>query len=241
MVFPFPGRRDLLLLAAGLLLGLVLGPPLLGAAAPTAYIALFGGTEAHEAAEAAREQAASARAAALAQLGLGEGEGALPEGPQREQAEARYAELDRVLTGAVTARYAAVDAAMNARAVRWVLGLLIALAGVFVAEVLASPEPPPAGASRASVEVPPALRRLTTVRYALMAGLLAVVLARATLYEEIPWIFSVLLLAVALGAAWVPLHRAGAGRAAGAASGPGNPAAPPPVDPPADRADGAAG
>ncbi len=135
---------------------------------------------------------------------------------------------------------------MDTRAVRWLLGLFVALAGVFAAEAVAAPGPGERrGGPDQTVEerilVPPALRRLVTVRYALMAAALAVILARATLYETVPWPFALLLLAVALGAAWVPL---GKRPTADAPPVPPLPPAPPassPVNPPADRADAAAG
>ena len=257
-MLPFPGRRDLWLLAAGLLLGVLLGPPVLGSASPAAYRALFGGTEAFAQAEEARDQAVEARGRAAAQLGLageaGEaGEaGAGPQGEARERAEANLAQLDAMLTRGVNARYQAVGAAMDSRAVRWLLALLVALVGVAVAEALVSPDPAaararagadPSGSASLSagpaedrLVVSPVTRRLVTIRYALLAAAIAVVLARATLYEGIPWVFALALLAVAAAAAWVPLPRR-----ASAPAGSGGSAASGAVEPAADRADGAAG
>ena len=238
MLSPFPARRDLFLLAAGLVLGVVLGPPVLGSVSPAGYIALFGGTEAFAASERINEQADAARAQARTQLGLEPGFEPAPRSaedapadPDRLRAEAQYRQADRALAQAQNAAVRNVEGVMDSQAIRWLLGLLVALAGVFVAEVLVSPEPPAArGAETGSVVVPPALRRLVTVRYALLAVAMAVVLARATLYEGIPWPFAIVLLAVSLGAAWVPLGR---GRSKN------DP--PDPVNPPAQAADAPAG
>lgn len=234
MLSPFPARRDLFLLAAGLVLGVVLGPPVLGTLSPAAYVGLFGGTEAATALDEVNEQAALARAQAKEQLGLepefqprpaplaGADGAAGPAGPAgadgvaadpaRARAEAQYRQVDEVLARTQQARARAVQNTMDAQAVEWLLGLLMALAAVFVAEVLVAPEPPVSrggsgGFSERGVVVPPALRRLVTIRYALLAVALTLVLARTTLYELVPWPFVFALLAVATVAAWAPLGR----------------------------------
>lgn len=237
MLSPFPARRDLFLLAAGLVLGVVLGPPVLGTLSPAAYVGLFGGTEAATALDEVNEQAALARAQAKEQLGLepefqprpaplagadGAAGPAGPDGadgvaadPARARAEAQYRQVDEVLARTQQARARAVQNTMDAQAVEWLLGLLMALAAVFVAEVLVAPEPPVSrggsggsgGSSERGVVVPPALRRLVTIRYALLAVALTLVLARTTLYELVPWPFVFALLAVATVAAWAPLGR----------------------------------
>ena len=210
---PFPARRDLYVLAAGLLLGVLLGPPGLGAVSDSGYRWLFGGSEAWATAERVRGEADTARELARDRLGLTGGEGAGPRGAARERAEAHLAQVETALTRTVSARFQAVEAAMDGRAVRWLLGLVVALAGVFVAEVMAAPVPPrprprPGEAEGSGpVTVSPALRRLVTVRYALLSVVLAVVLARATLYEAVPWLFVLGVLGVGLAAAWVPLGR----------------------------------
>lgn len=240
MLSPFPARRDLFLLATGLVLGVVLGPPVLGTLSPAAYVGLFGGTEAATALDEVNEQAALARAQAREQLGLepefqprpaplagadgaaGAAGAAGPDGvagadgvaadPARARAEAQYRQVDEVLARTQQARARAVQNTMDAQAVEWLLGLLMALAAVFVAEVLVAPEPPVSrggsgGFSERGVVVPPALRRLVTIRYALLAVALTLVLARTTLYELVPWPFVFALLAVATVAAWAPLGR----------------------------------
>ena len=210
-MLPFPGRRDLFVLAAGLLLGVLLGPSVLEAASPDAYRALFGGAEAHAVVEEVRAQAETAKASIRERSGLDLGEGEGPRGEARERVEAQVRELGVAIDARVAAADRAVAAAMDNQAVRWVLGLLVALVGVSVAEVRAAPQPAAPGRADAAVEVPAAVRRLITVRYALLAVLVAVVMARATLYEAIPWFFVLALLGVSLAAAWVPLGRRPAG------------------------------
>lgn len=223
-MLPFAGRRDLFVLAAGLVLGVVLGPSVLGAASPDAYRSLFGGTGAHAAAAEVRAQAEAALAEARGRSGLDAAEGEGPQGEARERVLGRLRQVEAVLAARVNAADRAAAAAMDERGIRWLLGLLVALVGIAAAEARAAPPappPPPTPGGAGAVEVPAAVRRLVTVRYALLAAAVAVVLARPPLFEAVPWPFVLALLGVSLAAAWVPLGRrpGHAGAASGGASG----------------------
>jgi hypothetical protein len=194
---PFPGHRDLYVLAAGLVLGIVLGPSVLGRLAPQAYASLFGTAG-------VRAQLDQARTDSDAKLRELATQGATDE--QIGQLTVQRDQQLQMLESAVTGQ-------MNARAVQLMLGLLVAMAVTFVAEAAWSPVPRrnrdrnPRPDDGEQMVLSPWTSRLTTVRYALLAGVLAVLLARPPLFEQTPWLFTALIVAVAFGAAALPLSK----------------------------------
>ncbi|MFA9479461.1 hypothetical protein ACERK3_14325 [Phycisphaerales bacterium AB-hyl4] len=192
---PFPDHRDLYLLVAGLLLGVLLGPAVLGQVAPGVYDRVFVGVgpATAELREAEAEHAAALRQlqetgvsdAAMAERAMGFEQQRMLLQAQAEQE--RLAHLGR-LTGRM-------------------LALVFAVVGVMVIESLVSPQPE--GGKRQVV--PTALSRLVTIRYALAALWLAVVVAQPTLLGQVPVVFAGAVIVVALVVAFVPLG----GRSAG--------------------------
>ena len=89
------------------------------------------------------------------------------------------------------------------RAASLVIALLLAIGVIMAIEPLRSPQP---GAGQRAA-IPPALARLKTVRYALLAAVLVVLLARPTLVTRATLLFAGLAVVVALLAGLVPLGR----------------------------------
>ncbi|MEM9881606.1 MAG: hypothetical protein AAF800_01660 [Planctomycetota bacterium] len=108
------GIADMYLIAGGLLVGVLLGPAVLGRVAPAAYAGLFGGAEVSRQMAA---QDANGLAAIEALIATGVSAEAVEEEMQRRQREAALAAGGR-------------DAVMDGRAMRWVallaLGLVVA-------------------------------------------------------------------------------------------------------------------
>ncbi|MEX0652708.1 MAG: hypothetical protein WD534_18300 [Phycisphaeraceae bacterium] len=191
MLNPFPDHRDLYLLVAGLVLGVLLGPAVLGQLAPGVYDQVFVGSgpattelrkqeAAHEQALRDLEQTGVSDAALVERAAAFEQQRMM----LRAQAEQeRMAHLSR-LTGRMMA-------------------LVLAVVGIMVIEALVSPQPE--GGKRQAV--PAVIGRLVSVRYALLALWLAVALARPGLLVEVPVLFVALLIVVALVVALVPLGR----------------------------------
>ena len=188
---PFPDQRDIYLLAVGLIVGVLLGPLLLGQVAPRLYEAWFvGGAEIR--AEIEQRQHEHDEAMQLLQA-TGVTDVAVSEA---------QAQFDRELAPRRAQLQQAVD---DHR--RWLAGrlnaLVIAVLALMVLEAVVSPRPQ--GGGKAIIN--PALARLITGRYALLALWLAVVVAQPRVLLEVAWVFVLLLLAVALAAAFVPLGR----------------------------------
>jgi hypothetical protein len=190
-VNPFPDVGGLYLLIAGIVLGVLLGPALLGRVAPSVYQDVFvGGGEFTQ--QIAEEQAKTDKQLeALTDIGVTEA--AIPEqalaGGQHLillQARRDQAQRDRLseLTG-------------------WTSALMLAVIAVMMIESLVSPDVSAGKAMR----VPPALGRLVTARYALAALWITVVLAQPALLKQLPILFVGSLVVVALAAALVPLGK----------------------------------
>lgn len=193
---PFADHRDLYLLVAGLVLGVLLGPAVLGQAAPGVYERMFVGMG--EATADLRE-AEAAHASALRDLQeTGVSDAALAERAvgfeqQRMLLQARAEQEQVTHLGRLTGR---------------MLALVFAVVGVMVIEALVSPQPNGGGRQ----VVPTAVSRLVTIRYALAALWLMVVVAQPAMLGQLPVVFAALVVLVALGAAFVPL---GKGKAVG--------------------------
>lgn len=194
VTWPLPDRRHLLLLAVGVVIGVLLGPAVLGRVSPAGYRAVFAGEGA-------------AVAALRAELGELE--------RQRDELS-RLAEVSGVTAVAIEENRAAIDreAMVIEKALAYerlrmgflqsaslVLGLVVALVVVMIFEAVISPRPGREGRA----VLTPMQGRVTTIRYALLSAVLAVLVARPSLLNEVPWVFVVLLLAVIAAAGFVPL------------------------------------
>jgi hypothetical protein len=185
---PFPGLRDVYVLAAGLLIGVLLGPAGLGRVSPGAYAELFAAGAVREAVV---TQANDTALHLAAMRSTGVSGDAVDEHAAQREAEAV------VLRGALAS-------AMDRRALGLILGVGGALFAVMLVEALVGPVGR-GGSER--VRVPGVLARLVTLRYALLAVGLAVLVARPTLVLGLPWGFGLMLLVVGAAVAWVPLGR----------------------------------
>ncbi len=189
---PFPSWRDLYLVIAGVLLGLLMGPAVLGRVAPGAYDAMWTGPTARNLARTLQESDAAVSQELERMRGTGVTEAAIEE--HRTERRRDLAPLHR-----------AVEQARDQRAAGLSLAVWLVLALVMVAETLQSPQP----RSDRAVAVRPAAGRLITIRYALLALWLAILLARPTLFEPLRQpgmvVLIVLMIVVALVAGFVPL------------------------------------
>lgn len=190
-VNPFPDVSGLYLLVAGIVLGVLLGPAVLGRAAPDVYRDVFigGGAYLRELAE--ENEKTQRQIEALESTGVAEK--AIPEqvlGREQELVvlKAQLDQAQRQRIGELTG---------------WTVALMLAVIAVMMVESLVSPEVKAGVAAK----VPPAMGRLVTARYALAALWIAVVLARPQLLTQVPILFAAGLVAVALGAALVPLGK----------------------------------
>lgn len=192
-LWPFPDHRDLYMLAAGVALGLLLSSAILGQFAPDAYDAIFiGGSEqAAQLEQLLGEQEHALRllretgvtAAAADELALEHERQAAPLRAQLQLVRAEHANW--------------LAARMNA--------LIIALAVVLVVEVLVGPQRGTAGRDVSVVR--PAVHRLVSVRYALLALWIAIAIARPTSLRDVPLLFTAMVIVVALAAGLVPLGK----------------------------------
>jgi len=191
---PFADHRDLYLLAAGVVLGLLLSPAILGRVAPETYDRIFVGATAADVQEAtdyhamvrdqiqvliAEDRPASAVEDHLAALRLNELN-------PLARLEKLHRERSMVLMGILCA-------------------IMVAIGVVMVLETFVSPQPGPSGSQRMAVH--PIVGRLKSARYGLLAIWLALFLANPALLWRTPWLFALLVLAVAIVVAVVPLGR----------------------------------
>jgi hypothetical protein len=113
-----------------------------------------------------------------------------------QQAQVRY-------RAQVTQLEEALKWSRDRQAAMWVVAVMSAIAVVMAAEPLLSPEPAGQGGRAA---VPAALARLVTVRYALLAILLAILMIRPGLMARQALVFAAMLVIVALILGLVPLN-----------------------------------
>lgn len=181
-----PDHRDLYLIVVGVLLGVLLGPGVLGRFAPAVYDRIFVGRESVRLItdEMQRLQAETLTTAERIQAS-GASEEALVEAlaPGREKAAALQERLIAVVEAERASRRGRVTA------------IILTLVAIMVIETLVQPT----GATLRG--------RLATARYALIALWLAFLLAQPHLLREIPIAFLIGLIAVALVAALTPLAR----------------------------------
>jgi hypothetical protein len=188
-LWPFPDYRDLYILVAGVIIGVILSPAVLGQLAPAGWESeLFGGAGLERQLQQLNEQwQADQQTLAASDVS----QAAVTE--RREQ----YLQQRGRLVDALTA-------VRNERAGRMLVALMLTLGAVMVIEPFLSPQPDQASQRAA---VPQALPRLKTVRYALIALFIALLLARPSLLASSTLLFAALLIAVALGVGLVPLGK----------------------------------
>lgn len=188
---PFPDVGGLYLLIAGIVLGVVLGPAVLGRVAPGAYRDVFvgGGEYLRQLTE--ENEKTRQQLEALQDTGV-TGE-AIPEHVLGREQE-------------LVVLKAQLDAAQRQRMgelAGWTTALMLAVIAVMMVESLVGPDVK----AGAAAKIPPTLGRLVTARYALAALWIAVVLARPQLLTQAPILFAAGLIIVALGAALVPMGK----------------------------------
>jgi hypothetical protein len=182
---PFPTASHVYLIVAGILLGVLAGPAVLGRLAPAAHRAVFDGPDA-AAIETEREQAEQRFLEDVKGIDV------TPEYVQERLDEIQMVAEAKREDGRdrQTERTAVLVAAL-------VLGLLVTM----ILEAVLAPDARPG--ERA--EVPPTLGRLITVRYALAGLIVAVLVGSPVLLWATPKAFAVLIILVALVVGLIPL------------------------------------
>lgn len=167
---------------------MLLGPGVLGRLAPNVYRDMFSAPQA-----APLEQLYHQDKASFSQF-LGDLKSSHA---SREQVRHRTRLWDRQLA----ALQVSLQHAQNARAAALAIALILATALTMLIETLLAPDP----IGRAAVKVPAALSRLVTVRYALIAAWLAVVIARPVLLSRATIILAAIVALLTLIVGLVPL------------------------------------
>ena len=184
-VSPFPGLGGLYLLVAGIVLGVLLGPAVLGRLAPSVYEDAFVGGAEQKQALLENKTEVEAQAQTLEEIGVTEA--AIPEHLlQIKQQEILW--------------QAAKQQHLNTL-VGWTTALMLAVIAVMMIESLMSPDTQ----TNNAFVVSPALGRLATARYALCALWITIMLAQPKLLTQLPILFAGLLVIVSIAAALVPL------------------------------------
>jgi len=208
------------MLVAGVLIGVLLGPAVLGNAAPDIYDQMFMGSGDTAELEEARDEldrflnAADARIARIESIleqaeVLGEGDSAHAATQQQITVLTNeFAnEQERLEQNVEAARVPILANQQQHReklqGMATMMLLLIVL--ILAAESILSPQRDELEAGKA--KLPPALSRLITIRYGLAAGWLMLMLAQPVWLKNIDFIFGGLLLAIVLLAGLVPLGK----------------------------------
>jgi preprotein translocase subunit SecF len=177
------------LLVAGIVLGVLMGPAVLGRLAPTIYRDAFvGGAD-------LTQQIAEKIADAEQQIRTLQDIGTTPAAIV-EQSNLRDLQLVKL-----RAQREQAQRDHLAKLIGLTTALMLAVIAIMMLEALVSPE---TKAGRPTT-VPPALGRLVAARYALTAMWLAVVIAQPALLARLPVAFAGLLIVVAVAVALVPL------------------------------------
>ncbi len=190
-VNPFPDLGGLYLLVAGLLLGVLLGPAVLGRAAPSLYQQVFvGGGEVlqqiQDEQEKTRQQIEALEGSDVTEVAI------------TEQLAGREQQL--VL---LKAQYEKARGERLGELTGWTSALMLAVIAIMLIESLLSPDV----SEGKTLQVPTALGRLITARYALAALWITIAMAQPALLKQLPILFLALLVIVALAAALVPLGK----------------------------------
>ncbi|QDU35020.1 hypothetical protein KS4_30970 [Poriferisphaera corsica] len=203
---PFGDHRDLYVLIAGLLIGLALGPGGLKQVSPKVYNDLFigntqevlryQGLKANE--EAAEEQV---RAQLREQLSAKQGEGS--------SVSDLEGVVDRMVPQVMSQQMSKLELAAREAELKYLfhlVGLASSLViGVIVLGVIETQLLPRKTAE--GYALPWQLGQLVKVRYVLLAGWIAIMVARPVLIMQVPVFFTVVLVALALGLGFVPLGK----------------------------------
>lgn len=182
---PFATASHAYLIVAGILLGVLAGPAVLGRLAPAAHRAMFDGPDV-AAIEAERDASETRFFEDVEGLDV-----------TKQYVEDQIAQIRAVADAKIEdgrrrqiERVAVLSAAL-------LLGLVVTM----LLESVLAPEPDRQGRA----VVPPTLGRLITVRYALAGLMVAVLLASPVVLWAMPLVFAGLVIVVALGAGLVPL------------------------------------
>ena len=177
-----PDYRSVFLLCIGIAMGLAVGPGGLGWLAPSFYQRYFVGAVQAQAELETYDEQIRERRVRLASTGVTEV--ALEQFDREEQNDPRRALLE--------ARVQIAHRDHADRFVGWTTTIVIVIAVMMVGEALTK---------RVGIQ-----RKLATARYALLSVWLAIVLAMPSLLNGVQVVFGVLLIAIALLAALVPLR-----------------------------------
>lgn len=225
-LWPLADQRHLYMIVAGIVLGVVLGPAVLGKVVPNLYDRAFvgsGDTTELDAAVDARDafyndadtrNATRQRIIDQHRLIMDDGDSA--EVAMEEQLVAlsnRFADEEEALKLGVVIAEQPVNGRRDAHAQRLAglaTTLLLALCIAFAVESIMGP---PTGERGRAVELPAALARLVTVRYALIAIWVALMLAQPAPLKQVAnhLPFAALLVAVIIVAGFVPLGKRASG------------------------------
>ncbi len=171
---------------AGLLLGVLMGPAVLGRLAPDLYNAMFSTGEDPKAMLDTFDQQTDQEMANLQDT------------PDAELAVTQLVKKRQEMRRQLLA---GIEAMHDQQAMRLIWALLATMALVLVLEAMLSPQIDESGRS----VIRPSYGRLVSVRYALLALIVAVTLCRPGLLGQIPLPACVLILAVALIMGLIPL------------------------------------
>lgn len=186
---PFPDHRDLYVLIAGVVLGVLFSGAVLGNLAPNVYRQIFEGVG-QEQVEEAQEAHAELQSEVMRLIQSNVSAEEIPR--HLEQARLDDENPINIIRSSVeqrTAQFAGVLAAL-------VLGVVLVMA----IETQVTPLP-----QNSRQEIKPIVGRLKNIRYALIAVALTIILAHPTLMKSIPWLFLIIMLAVGLALGLVPL------------------------------------
>lgn len=195
-----PSHLEIYIIAAGVLLGVLLGPGVLGRVAPQLYDQLFVGAIA---AGQRQDEIAKMRDAVIEQMSLRNK--IVQDLKDVQVSDVAIAEkeaefkprIDAAVTKANAAAEAAAleDAAFRSGVTARATALILAVLAIMVIEAITPAESFLAG-------------RLTTVRYAMLALWLALLIAQPGMLRNLPVGFVAALVLIGVGAAVVPLGRA---------------------------------
>lgn len=209
------------MLVAGVVLGVLLGPAVLGRLMPDQHDVLFvgsGDTGALEQAQAEledfltnterREAKINEIIAQYELVGAEDDSIAIAKEEQIVALTNSFADEEEALRGAVVLAQGEVEVRRQTQREKlsgMAMAMLLAIAALFATESILSPQRDELEQGRAALS--PMLSRLVTVRYGLMAGWLLLMLAQPIWLRGIDPIFGGLLLAVVLVVGLVPLGK----------------------------------
>ena len=220
ILWPLPDQRHLYMLVAGVLLGVLLGPAVLGRIAPEIYDPMFLGSGDMTELDSARTELddfisgndADQRIADIMRQAeaLGEDDDSASASAQDQIAAIMNGFADRQAELENAVELARVPILANQQTHREKLSgmatmMLLLIVLLFAAEAILSPQRDEIEAGKAAL--PPALSRLITIRYGLASGWLMLMLAQPTWLRGIDAVFGGLLLVVVLIAGLVPLGK----------------------------------